>query len=105
MWSVLTGEVIDSSALLDDRGLVYFGSGDGFLYALDREDGSEVWTFEADPPSLTEALINWFEGNVAMGRDGKLFEARQRLSCGAVPSDRARVRGRQSRPFHDPRSM
>jgi outer membrane protein assembly factor BamB len=64
VWSVLTGEVVDSSALLDDRGRVYFGSGDGFLYALDREDGSEVWKLEADPPSLNGALINWFEGNV-----------------------------------------
>lgn len=74
LWSVLTGEVVDSSALLDDRGLVYFGSGDGILYALDRDDGSEVWRFEAEPPSAHEgALINWFEGNVAMGLDGMLF--------------------------------
>ena len=73
LWSVLTGEVIDSSALLDDRGHLYFGSGDGFLYALDREDGEELWTFEADPPSLNDALINWFEGNVAMGLDGTLY--------------------------------
>ncbi|MGD8317360.1 MAG: PQQ-binding-like beta-propeller repeat protein, partial [Myxococcales bacterium] len=74
LWSLLTGEVVDSSALLDDRGVVYFGSGDGILYALDREDGSEIWRFEADPPSANEgALINWFEGNVAMGLDGTLF--------------------------------
>jgi outer membrane protein assembly factor BamB len=73
LWSVLTGEVVDSSALLDDQGAVYFGSGDGFLYALNREDGSEIWKFEADPPSLHGALINWFEGNVAMGVDGTLY--------------------------------
>ncbi len=73
LWSVRTGEVIDSSALLDDRGVVYFGSGDGLLYALDREDGTVLWTFEADPPSLNDALINWFEGNVAMGLDGTLY--------------------------------
>ncbi len=73
IWSVLTGEVVDSSALLDDQGILYFGSGDGFLYALDREDGSEVWNFEADPPSVNGALINWFEGNIAMGLDGTLY--------------------------------
>jgi outer membrane protein assembly factor BamB len=73
VWSVLTGEVVDSSALLDDQGIVYFGSGDGFFYALDREDGSQIWRFEADPPSVNGALINWFEGNVAMGVDGTLY--------------------------------
>jgi outer membrane protein assembly factor BamB len=73
VWSVLTGEVIDSSALLDDQGIVYFGSGDGFFYALNRENSSEIWRFEADPPSVNGALINWFEGNVAMGLDGTLY--------------------------------
>ncbi|MGB8330382.1 MAG: PQQ-binding-like beta-propeller repeat protein [Polyangiales bacterium] len=73
VWSMLTGEVIDSSALLDDNGVLYFGSGDGFLYAVDRENGSEIWTFEGDPPSVNGALINWFEGNVAMGLDGTLY--------------------------------
>jgi len=87
LWSVLTGEVIDSSALLDDRGVLYFGSGDGFLYALDREDGSEIWTFEADPPSDTGALINWFEGNVAMGLDGTLFVPNDNRCTYAIDRD------------------
>ena len=74
-WEVLTGEIIDSSALLDDRGLVYFGSGDGFLRALNRDDGEEAWRFEADDPSDVDedALIKWYEGNVAMGLNGDLY--------------------------------
>jgi len=72
-WSLLTDEIIDSSALLDDMGRVYFGSGDGRLYARDRETGDEVWTFEADDPSINDAFINWFEGNVAIGTDGNLY--------------------------------
>ncbi|MDH3622910.1 MAG: PQQ-binding-like beta-propeller repeat protein [Myxococcales bacterium] len=75
-WQYLTGEVVDSSALLDDQGVVYFGSGDGNLYALDCDTGEEVWDrpFEADDPSVnSRALINWFEGNVAMMRDGSLI--------------------------------
>jgi len=87
VWSVLTGEVVDSSALLDDRGLLYFGSGDGFLYALDREDGAEVWKFEADPPSLHDALINWFEGNVAMGLDGTLYVPNDNRCTYAIDRD------------------
>jgi outer membrane protein assembly factor BamB len=87
LWSVLTGEVVDSSALLDDQGAVYFGSGDGFLYALDREDGSEIWKFEADPPSLHGALINWFEGNVAMGLDGTLYVPNDNRCTYAIDRD------------------
>ena len=87
VWSVLTGEVVDSSALLDDRGMVYFGSGDGFLYALDREDGSEVWKLEADAPSLNGALINWFEGNVAMGVDGTLYVPNDNRCTYAIDRD------------------
>jgi outer membrane protein assembly factor BamB len=87
LWSVLTGEVVDSSALLDDRGRVYFGSGDGFLYALDREDGEELWRFEADPPSLHDALINWFEGNVAMGLDGTLYVPNDNRCTYAIDRD------------------
>jgi outer membrane protein assembly factor BamB len=71
-WSRLTGEIIDSAALLDDRGRVYVGSGDGTLYALDRTTGAPVWTFAADDPSVSGGLINWFEGNVAIGADGTL---------------------------------
>jgi len=41
-------------------------------HALDRDDGSEIWKFEADPPARNGAPINWFEGNVAMGLDGTL---------------------------------
>jgi outer membrane protein assembly factor BamB len=87
VWSVLTGEVVDSSALLDDRGLLYFGSGDGFLYALDRESGEELWKFEADPPSLHGALINWFEGNVAMGKDGTLYVPNDNRCTYAIDRD------------------
>ena len=50
LWRFETGEIIDSSALLDDAGRVIFGSGDGHVYALDRDDGAELWRFEADDP-------------------------------------------------------
>lgn len=83
LWRVETGEIIDSAGLLDDRGHVYFGSGDGRLRALKTSDGSSVWTYEAEDPKVTDALINWFEGNVAIGPDGTLL----------VPNDNFRVYG------------
>jgi outer membrane protein assembly factor BamB len=73
VWRFPTGEIIDSSALLDDTGAVYFGSGDGHLYALDAATGAQRWAFEADPPETANALIRWFEGNVAIGPDGTLY--------------------------------
>lgn len=72
-WQFTTGEIIDSSALLDDKGRVYFGSGDGRLYALDRATGDLIWSYAADDPSVNQAFINWFEGNVAIGLGGRLF--------------------------------
>ena len=87
LWSVLTGEVVDSSALLDDRGVVYFGSGDGFLYALDRDDGSELWKFEAPDRSNEGAFITWFEGNVAIGLDGTLYVPNDNFCTYAVDRD------------------
>ncbi len=80
-WEVETGEIIDSSGLLDDAGHIYFGSGDGKLYARDAATGKELWTWTADAAKDTGGIINWFEGNVAIGPDGSLF----------VPNDNFRV--------------
>lgn len=91
-WSLLTGEIIDSSALLDDKGRVYFGSGDGHLYARDAATGEEVWTFEADDPAVNSALINWFEGNVAIGPDGTLYVPNDNFFVYAIDRDTAEVK-------------
>lgn len=72
-WKFATGEIIDSAALLDNQGRVIFGSGDGHVYALDRTTGALLWKFAADSPSVNNAFINWFEGNIAIGGDGTLY--------------------------------
>ena len=72
-WKEETGEIIDSAALLDDLGRVYFGSGDGILRARDAASGVEIWDFHADDPAENGAFINWFEGNVAIGPDATLY--------------------------------
>ena len=72
-WKTTCGELIDSAALLDDRGHVYFGAGDGKVRALDAKTGTPLWTATADDPSVNGAQINWFEGNVGIGADGTLY--------------------------------
>jgi len=72
-WKTTCGELIDSAALLDDRGHVYFGAGDGMVRALDAKTGAPLWTATADDPSVNGAQINWFEGNVGIGADGTLY--------------------------------
>ena len=90
-WRFQTGEIIDSSALLDDLGRIYFGSGDGHLYALDAATGEPVWTFEADPPSVNDAFINWFEGNVAIGPDGTLYVPNDNFFVYAIDRENGEV--------------
>lgn len=79
-WRFATKEIIDSAALLDDRQRVYFGSGDGHVYCLDRNRGTQIWKFKAHSTQAVEALfniktynVNWFEGNIAMLRDGTIL--------------------------------
>jgi outer membrane protein assembly factor BamB len=82
-WSHQTGEIIDSAALLDDQGRVYVGSGDGHLYAFDAATGELQWTFAADAPG-PRSIINWFEGNVAIGPDGTLYAGNDNFHVYAV---------------------
>lgn len=86
-WRILTGEIVDSAALLDDRGRVYFGSGDGQLRALDAQTGRLIWNFVAEEPSVNNALINWFEGNVAIGPDGNLYAPNDNFAVYAIDRD------------------
>jgi outer membrane protein assembly factor BamB len=72
-WKLLTGQIIDSAALVDESGHVYFGSGDGLLRGVDGATGRLLWAMAADPPSLTTAFINWFEGNVGLTAAGQLL--------------------------------
>src|SRR4030042_1787495 len=44
-WTFETGDGIHSSPAVVD-GVVYFGSRDHFIYALDAATGEEIWSFE-----------------------------------------------------------
>lgn len=59
-WAFPTGDVAGSPVVQD--GVVYFGSWDGNLYALDLDSGQEKWRFKTDGavhvrPALAEGLI------------------------------------------------
>ncbi len=97
-WSLETGEIIDSSGLLDDRGRLYFGSGDGVFRAVDATTGEVEWTFEADDPSVNDAFINWFEGNVAIGPDGTLLVPNDNWFVYALDRDSGEVLWRFETP-------
>ena len=86
-WKFPTGEIIDSAASVGADGTIYFGSGDGHLYALDP-DGDPKWAFaahhQAGGPDASQGNrcsdlppaggpSTWFEGNVVIGADGRLW--------------------------------
>lgn len=64
-WSTQTGDWIESSAALSpDESVVYFGSWDNNLYALDTDSGAQNWVFE------TGSLIF---SSPAVADDGSVF--------------------------------
>ncbi len=77
LWSYTTGGPTDSPPTYD-RGLVLFGSADGYVYALRANDGSLAWRFRAAP--LDRRVMAWEEiesvwpvhGSVLVG-DGVVF--------------------------------
>lgn len=56
-WSFQTGGAITAAPVIDQSGIVYFGSADGFFYAV-GPDGSELWRFRTGGPiSAAAALV------------------------------------------------
>lgn len=60
-WAFKTGGPIRGSAVIR-RNILYFGSGDGFLYALAEETGNELWRFKTggavqSTPLVTDNLL------------------------------------------------
>ena len=76
IWSYDTGDPIRSSAVLgadqnnNRDAIVYFGAGNGKLYALNTLDGTRRWSFDTtlDDPVLVDR--NDLNGSPALGPDG-----------------------------------
>ncbi len=45
VWSFKTGKSIRTTPIVDSKGIIYFGSSDGFFYAVSK-DGKQVWGFQ-----------------------------------------------------------
>ncbi len=63
LWSFTTGSAIESAPVIGVDGTVYFGSDDGFFYALDSR-GAPLWRFNLGGSVVSSA---------AMGADGTLY--------------------------------
>ena len=70
-WRFMTeGDVISSPTVLGQT--VYVGSGDGRLYALDRDTGARKWTFDAGNPIPSSPAVGGRAIYVGT-RDGQFF--------------------------------
>jgi outer membrane protein assembly factor BamB len=74
LWKFATKEAIESTAAIAG-GMVYVGSYDEHLYAIDLVSGKEKWKFKAGP---IKAAVSYKDGNVYAGNidgDFHCFEA------------------------------
>lgn len=69
--------LIDSAAAIHPRGFVVVPGGDGYLYALNLDNGNVMWTFKAhhvsDTVDASGVIVNSFEGNVKIDRFGRIY--------------------------------
>lgn len=63
-------------------GVVYAATMNGFVYAIDRATGSEIWSFEATDAEFRAAPVTVGGNLVAVARDGRVFALN--LSSGAL---------------------
>ncbi len=57
LWSFETGDRVLSHPVVDE-GIVYFGSNDNHLYAIDASSGEELWSYSTAYDVLSSVLIN-----------------------------------------------
>lgn len=75
-WTFDTDDKIQSSPALDEHGLVYIGSRDGNLYAV-NQDGREEWSFNTGDLVTSSPTVS-DNGLVYIGsRDGNLYAVNQ----------------------------
>jgi outer membrane protein assembly factor BamB len=83
-WKLATGGIIDAAAAIGryrralDTVPITIGSGDERLYHLRSEPNLPrsrriVWRFKPTLPPTTGQLVNWWEGNVAIGPGGTIY--------------------------------
>ncbi len=56
-WSYRTKRSIIASPVLDNEGICYIGSQDGFMYALDAGNGFVLWRYRTSGPIIASAAL------------------------------------------------
>jgi outer membrane protein assembly factor BamB len=67
-WSFATGGAVDSTPAIDADGTIYFGSGDGYVYAL-NSDGTTKWSYATGSAVSSSPAIGG-DGQVYVGNEG-----------------------------------
>lgn len=76
LWKYDTGDPVRSSPAVgrgpegERPGIVYVGSGNGVLYALNAADGKRRWSFDTTPRDADLRDRNDLNGSVALGTNG-----------------------------------
>ena len=74
IWRYDTGDAVRSSPALgrssDDKEILYIGSGNGYLYAINPLDGSLRWRYNTTPSDPELADRNDLNGSPALGQTG-----------------------------------
>lgn len=71
-WAISAKRAVTSSPIVDEENFVYVGSFDGFLYALDGDNGFTQWRFRTTAPIISTPALG--RGFVYFGSaDGKLY--------------------------------
>ncbi|HEV2108846.1 MAG TPA: PQQ-binding-like beta-propeller repeat protein, partial [Thermomicrobiales bacterium] len=95
-WRFQTGDAVRSSPVMAD-GVIYVGSNDGSLYALDAETGEERWRFTTDGPisgsaAVAEGAVYLASGDgYAYAVDAETGEERWRFFAAELGVDPARL--------------
>jgi len=75
-WTFKTrGKIVESAAIADST--VYFGSKDGFVYALNTKSGEPQWTFQTGGPVISRPYI-YRKKIYVLSNDGNLYALDQK---------------------------
>src|SRR6056297_2948687 len=81
-WEFLTGDSIRSSPVIDSNGIIYVGSDDNKLYAI-NPDGTKKWEFDASGTPVIGNNGTIYAGSYAINPDGT---KKWKLEVGGTPA-------------------